>query len=334
MLRRRPWSSSGVASHGSSPRTGSRSTAYVYVFGFSHIHGAANFVTYYGLLQNYRGSYAFAGLAVAWTLVIELSFYLALPMISRIARSLAGAGPAGRRILHVQLGVIGSLAALGLLSRAFNLVVLTKETPALGAWFPVQAFGWSLFGFLDWFAAGMALAIVVVWVAHTNSTPRLVGLLSRYPSMCWLAALGLYATQTHLHLDRDPGSSAATPLATFLVSVLVVLTATMLVFPAVFGPQDQGVVRSFLRSRPMGYLGRVSFGIYLWHYAFVLQSLRWVTDGTLPSVFVVRLAFVVLLTVGVAAASYHVLEAPIISWAHRRAPRARRSSTTRAGARS
>ncbi len=41
------------------------------------------------------------------------------------------------------------------------------------------------------------------------------------------------------------------------------LFAFFVVLPAVFGPQDRGVVRGLLRARPVALLGVVSYGIYL-----------------------------------------------------------------------
>ena len=45
-------------------------------------------------------------------------------------------------------------------------------------------------------------------------------------------------------------------------------------------------------------------------------------DGTLPNIFLVRLAFVVLLTFGFAAASFTFIESPISRWAQLRSARA------------
>ena len=86
-------------------------TAFIYFFGFLSVHGFANFVTYYGLLQNYRGGYALFGLGIAWTLVVEVSFYVALPLINQVARSLVRSHATPERVFRVQIGVIVSLAA-------------------------------------------------------------------------------------------------------------------------------------------------------------------------------------------------------------------------------
>ncbi|WP_226346130.1 acyltransferase family protein [Agilicoccus flavus] len=62
-----------------------------------------------------------------------------------------------------------------------------------------------------------------------------------------------------------------------------------------------------LGSTPMAYLGRISYGIYLWHWPLAV----WIIDGHGFSPR--RAALVVALTVALAALSYHLIETPIRS---------------------
>jgi peptidoglycan/LPS O-acetylase OafA/YrhL len=97
-----------------------------------------------------------------------------------------------------------------------------------------------------------------------------------------------------------------------------------LLLPAVFGPQPRGAVRRFLASPPMYGLGLVSYGIYLWHQAWLGKALEW-TDGELFDASlaeVAGLAFV--LTVLTATASYVLVEKPILRLKNLPALRARR----------
>jgi peptidoglycan/LPS O-acetylase OafA/YrhL len=273
------------------------------------IHGFANVVTYYGLLQNYRAGYAMYGLGVAWTLGIELGFYLILPGIDWIARRAAGRAPDRDRILRTQLMVAAALATVGLTVKVLSLWVLTGFTAKTGSWFPIRALGWSVLGYLDWFAVGIALAIASVWFAQEKPMGRVAAGLVGLPGACWLVALILFAAETHV------GAGAGNQ---FVLSALVVLTAAMLLLPAVFGPQDRGAIRSVLRGRAMSFLGRISYGIYLWHFIFVVLSLRWIASGALPDVFILRLATVGGLTLAAAIASFYLVERPLMAWSHRR----------------
>jgi peptidoglycan/LPS O-acetylase OafA/YrhL len=284
-------------------------TAYFYIFKMFAIHGFANVVTYYGLLQNYRAGYAMYGLGVAWTLGIELGFYLILPGIDWIARRAAGRAPDRDRILRTQLMVAAALATVGLTVKVLSLWVLTGFTAKTGSWFPIRALGWSVLGYLDWFAVGIALAIASVWFAQEKPMGRVAAGLVGLPGACWLVALILFAAETHV------GAGAGNQ---FVLSALVVLTAAMLLLPAVFGPQDRGAIRSVLRGRAMSFLGRISYGIYLWHFIFVVLSLRWIASGALPDVFILRLATVGGLTLATAIASFYLVERPLMTWSHRR----------------
>lgn len=60
-----------------------------------------------------------------------------------------------------------------------------------------------------------------------------------------------------------------------------------------------------LGSTPMAYLGRISYGIYLWHWPLAMSILA--EPGFSPR----RAALAVALTVVLAAASYHLIETPI-----------------------
>ena len=107
-------------------------------------------------------------------------------------------------------------------------------------------------------------------------------------------------------------------LVKFVMPGLLGLTAGFVVLPAVFGDQDQNGVRRFLRTRPMIYVGGISYGIYLWHFIFVVQSVHWVANGTLPDVLFVRFIAVVTLTIAMASASFYIVERPLISWSQRK----------------
>src|SRR5262249_23835497 len=62
-------------------------TALFFIFVANPIDSRLSFITYYGLLQHYRAGYTLRGLGIAWTLVIEVSFYIALPLLAFLLRS-------------------------------------------------------------------------------------------------------------------------------------------------------------------------------------------------------------------------------------------------------
>lgn len=69
-----------------------------------------------------------------------------------------------------------------------------------------------------------------------------------------------------------------------------------------------GLVRRFLRWRPVEYLGRISYGVYLWHLPIALVLATQLPSGSLQ-VF----ALTCVLSLSIAAASYHWVERPILN---------------------
>jgi peptidoglycan/LPS O-acetylase OafA/YrhL len=84
--------------------------------------------------------------------------------------------------------------------------------------------------------------------------------------------------------------------------------------PAAFGDDAGGAPRAFLRNRVVAWLGLVSYGIFLWHYAV---ALRLGVPGEHWS-FLPLLLATVAITVPIAAASYYLLERPLLRFKYRR----------------
>ena len=122
-----------------------------------------------------------------------------------------------------------------------------------------------------------------------------------------------------------------------LRQLLYGLTALFLLLPAVFGPQDRSLVRKFLCCAPMAFLGLVSYGVYLWHEAWIGQVFSWfgytLFDAPIIPVVLVGGA----LTVATASLSYYLVERPILRFKDRppwrppapEAHRSRRAVVTR-----
>jgi peptidoglycan/LPS O-acetylase OafA/YrhL len=289
-------------------------------------------VTHFLLAQNYRGQYTGLGLGVAWTLVIEVSFYLVLPFLAvaldRSTRRFGGARNKARALVIALAG----MALLAVLLRAWWLTGSPRPGASFGAWLPLSAFGVWLPAFLDWFALGMVMAVGVEWLRAGGRVPRAVELIGRHPWIAWLLAIECYWVLTEMGLGGFIDASRFSATQSNLRWIFTGLAAAFFVFPAVFGPQDRGAVRALLRNPIAVALGVISYGIYLWHFPMWLVLLSWPETAWLSTRGWLQIAIVLGMTLVAAAASYTLVERPLISWsAGRSAPGLfawRRESTT------
>jgi peptidoglycan/LPS O-acetylase OafA/YrhL len=272
--------------------------------------------TYGWLGQTYVGS-LFPTFTQTWSLCTEVAFYALLPLLAALVRRVAARrGPAG------QWWALGGLAIAG-----YGYVALVR-----GAGLPDRALLW-LPGHLDWFVAGMAVA--ALWArmslpAAAGATPggdgrliRATRLLAGWPGTCWAAAavlLWLVATPVAgpLTLEPIPGLAALVKEAAYAVIALLLL------LPAALGEPRAGGLAGVLAHPVSRYLGRISYGVFLWH----LLVLRGVYALTGWEPFTGRLWTAAVLTVcgsvAAAALSWVVVERPALRLAEPLARRRRR----------
>ncbi len=287
------------------------------------VHGVltSQWWRFYGLVQIYQRHTIHQGLLVAWSLAVEVSFYLVLPFLAYGMQRVI-AGRAGRKAAKAQLWIlasiaIGSWALRALLARSLlapvpdTHLVLTTSLPAL----------------VDWFAAGIALAVLrAEWETRSELAGR-IKTLARAPGRCWLLAALVYLVGVPLQQGEFflPSYGVAAHVAIGLAALLFVLPAV------VPGPSRRQGPMAFLGSRAMAWLGLISYGIYLWH-----QPLRNVIDGWLgaprgalafAALFVLTLAGAVCL----GAASWYLVERPAQRWLKYRPRPARGEGSVPAG---
>jgi len=248
---------------------------------------------FYGFGQIYSFETFSQGISQAWSLCVEATFYVALPFYALALRH------AGRRLgrrgrLRLELAVLALLTVACLALR----VAVLGEGPSL--------LPYTLPGLFDWFAAGMALAVLSVWLAERGDEPRWVRLLGEHPGALWLGALALLLVLAAV----VPAPSVSVPyseLEFHAINVLSPLIGVLLILPAVIGDRGRGGVRRFLALPVVAWLGLVSYGIYLWQTGALTWLIGRGADGFVP---LLLLGFV--LTVACAAASYYVVERPIL----------------------
>jgi peptidoglycan/LPS O-acetylase OafA/YrhL len=276
-------------------------------------HGWYAPLIYLGFAQIYFPHYVLHGLSQAWSLCTEMSFYLALPFYAAwMARTSAGAGP-GRRLRRELWGLAGLVA----LSVAWRIPVLAAQrVPAAGHLPPsgppqlVDTMTNWLPAYIDQFALGMLLAVLSAYFHATGRTPDWLG--RRWaPWASWAAAAAAFVAVSHLGLSLIPLVNSPV-LPSLGRQTLYGVFGLFLVAPAVFGPQRQGAIRSLLRWPPLVGAGVISYGLYLWHEAWMHMFLVWTGDRLFDIPWPDMLLPVTALSVAAATLSYRLVERPVI----------------------
>jgi peptidoglycan/LPS O-acetylase OafA/YrhL len=237
------------------------------------------------------------GLPPAWSLVVEMTFYAFLPVYA------AAVGWVARRwrALSVELWGVAVLCVLSV--GAVVAIAEGYDAP----WITV------LPQHLAAFALGMLLAVVSSAPLQATTATRLERV-GRSATIWWTLALAVFVGIPLVSHIKPLG--VMSPAQTIGLNVAQTLIGFFVVIPAVLGPQHHGAIRRLLRSRTLTFVGVISYGLYLWHW-FVLEVVQedWLgwplQHGNWVAVFVVGLPVVV----AAAAASWYLLERPILRWA-------------------
>ena len=235
-----------------------------------------------------------------------------------------------RRQMWIELGL---LALISLGSWGFRLYLRTDE--------PFSPWANTLPVFADWFAFGMALAIlsVVLQSRPGRPLPRAVRVIGRWPVLPWAAAVIVYLVASELvtgpHAIELFGRQTLywSPREDLAIHILFAFVGAGLLIPAIFGTQGGGTVRRILADGRLAWLGLVSYGIYLWQGSvlqvicqpqgdgFINDSCRLHNVSVLQHVPFLSLTVIAIpIVVVCAAASYYAVERPLLRLKYRRTP--------------
>ncbi len=280
-------------------------------------------VRYFLLLQLFDYQTIYHVLGTAWTLALEMSFYLALPVlaaafagfISAIERHTEeprhGRRPglsrprAGSHLVAIAGFALGGIVLTRLLVQP--LYAALGQDPRLGYF--------TLLDAAPMFAGGMALAAVR---AHADElSPWLARLPRRLSAVAgrdttWL----VLAAAAYVAGLRFEGN-AVTP---WQPTYLALAAATLLLVPLVLRPEGR-VALSLGRRRPLAWLGAVSYGLYLWHWPVqeLLMAHGWAVPHTWAG-YALALATVLSISLPLAWLTHRLVERPAIEWSRRHAP--------------
>jgi len=216
--------------------------------------------TWWGLFRNltltqiYTDNYGFAllhqGLTQMWSLAVEVAFYVVLPLLAHLLMVTLC-----KRQWRPGL-LLAGLGGLFLVSPAWLVLVHTTDVLPDGAklWLP---------GYLGWFIGGMALTVLAATGVRVH----------------WFVTVPLAVICYVIVCTPIAGEPQTSPtgLAQALVkSVFYAAIATLLIAPLALG--DSGWYSRLLASRPMVWLGEISYEIFLVHLIVMEVAMSEVLD--------------------------------------------------------
>ncbi|WP_026911919.1 acyltransferase family protein [Patulibacter minatonensis] len=240
-------------------------------------------------LQNYSPGTHGAIDAPTWSVTIEVSFYVVVPLLGLLAATTAGrlrSAVARRRVLGAAclvLMVVGSyLIGQG---------TLHGWDPTVTDTLPVR---------MGSFAAGMLVAVL----AHDRRIPT--GRATAMAAVGLVLIVGEVAARIY-----ELGPASAREL---LIDTPITIGFALIIGAIATGRPTGAVV---MERGPLFRLGAPSYGLYLVHYP-VIQVLR--SLDAFPKDPLLAVVVVIGISIALAVVSWRFVESPVIDWAHRRMP--------------
>jgi peptidoglycan/LPS O-acetylase OafA/YrhL len=259
---------------------------------------------HYLLIHNELPGQATAIYFVAWTLGIEVAFYLFVPIAAVVISRAVG----GRSVSPSGLAL--GIAGLWVSSVAW-MFVSGMIMPTPGPWSGMLRV--TLPAFIGQFCPGMLVALAVAQTASDAPGLGWYRWLSRH------SLVSLMITVAFAGTAAVAATSSSSSLADSRIALYAVASGAALL-TVIHGPAFIDRI-----ARVLAPIGLISYGIYLWHWVVVAAlNSRHLSPATGVGVgaLLVDIAVVVAITFPIAAASWLLVEQPLINaaqhWMRRR----------------
>jgi peptidoglycan/LPS O-acetylase OafA/YrhL len=252
------------------------------------------------LLQNYtEQTRAPDGLYQMWTMPIEMAFYLVLPVLAWLLHAWARGGNRPVRLL-------AGIAVLPVVSLLSVVVSHVFDQPQLALWLPHH---------LIFFGAGMAMAVLSVWIKEVRAIDALA------PQLLVLALLLYVVLSTELAGPRT--LTLPTLSQSLWRMILEASVAVLVVAPFALASRHDSLRHRVLGNPVTAYLGRISYSFFLWHAPIITLYYKITGDEPFTGDFVKVGILTLIASLMVSAASYHFVEEPLLRFSRRRSAPAR-----------
>jgi peptidoglycan/LPS O-acetylase OafA/YrhL len=253
----------------------------------------ASYLQHATVTQVYFDGPTVEGLTQLWSLATEVAFYLVLPFL---ARFLTGYERPTRRAVRWRLAVLACFTVLGPIWMA---TASASAHSRAGLWLP---------GYLGWFAVGMGLALWQVARSSGRLGPSALDTLAKLPATVWGIGLALLLIATS-PIAGPYNLSPSSPAQAFVKSLLYTAIAACVVLPAITPTRR---IAAVLGGKVGHIAGDISYGVFAYHLVVLNVVARIAGYNLFSGHFAVLFVATVIISTLLAAASYYLMERPIM----------------------
>jgi peptidoglycan/LPS O-acetylase OafA/YrhL len=249
-----------------------------------------------------------SGLGQMWSLTVEAAWYALLPVTAGLLSLLARRGGpadeepvADRRARRLLRGI----AAYAAVSFVFTVFIFKPRLSIqLGVFVP---------RYFAWFAIGMALSVVTVWARTGAAAPvRFCRTVTRSWGTCWAIAGVLYCIAASPLTGPADLVTFDAPWTSELRVLLYGLVAAFFVAPVALAPAGDSALDRILGNRVMRFLGRISYGVFLWQVAVSVTWYRAIGHVDFTGGFLTAFPVITALTIAAATLTFYAVERPAL----------------------
>jgi peptidoglycan/LPS O-acetylase OafA/YrhL len=272
------------------------------------IVNTSGFIRNVFIVHSFTEHNVFTGIRQAWTLAIEMSFYVVVPAFAYIfvRQTKRRDGPVSVSSL------LKALSVLFLSAYVFRLFIHQTDF-----WFLKTAHIW-LPSHMDTLALGMGLAVLVEAPTSSETLSKVRIFLANHTGAFVLSSVFVWFMSANINMAI--GLNKSEFHIELLGHFLYGMASVLLVAP--FCVDSRSLLVKAVSLRLFTWLGTISYGIYLWHMAFLEGNFAEKYMPYTENDGQVLLRFLVVLpaSIAIASLSYYALERPIMRAVSKRFP--------------